>query len=78
MQEIWNNLMFILERFTWSSVLDILLVTIFLQLAALPVERHRCPNPAEGIFLIVILVFLLTSLVNLLLFRGWCRLSHQL
>ena len=65
MQEIWNNLMFILERFTWSSVLDILLVTIFFSLLLYLLRDTDAQTLLRGIFLIVILVFLLTSLVNL-------------
>lgn len=65
MQEIWNNLMFILERFTWSSMLDILLVTIFFSLLLYLLRDTDAQTLLRGIFLIVILVFLLTSLVNL-------------
>ncbi len=65
MQEIWNNLMFILERFTWSSVLDILLVTIFFSLLLYLLRDTDAQTLLRGVFLIVILVFFLTSLVNL-------------
>lgn len=65
MQDIWNNLMFILERFTWSSMLDILLVTIFFTLLLYLLRDTDAQTLLRGIFLIVILVFLLTSLVNL-------------
>lgn len=65
MQEIWNNLMFILERFTWSSLLDILLVTIFFSLLLYLLRDTDAQTLLRGVFLIVILVFFLTSLVNL-------------
>ena len=65
MQEIWNNLMFIMERFTWSSVLDILLVTIFFSLLLYLLRDTDAQTLLRGVFLIVILVFFLTSLVNL-------------
>lgn len=65
MQEFWNNLMFILERFTWSSLLDILLVTIFFSLLLYLLRDTDAQTLLRGIFLIFILVFLLTSLVNL-------------
>lgn len=65
MQEFWNNLMFILERFTWSSLLDILLVTIFFSLLLYLLRDTDAQTLLRGIFLIVILVLLLTSLVNL-------------
>ncbi len=78
MQEIWNNLMFILERFTWSSVLDILLVTIFFSLLLYLLRDTDAQTLLRGIFLIVILVFLLTSLVNCLPSRGLFKPSHPL
>ncbi|MEL7626435.1 MAG: diadenylate cyclase CdaA [Anaerolineaceae bacterium] len=65
MQEFLNNLVFILERFTWSSVLDILLVTIFFSLLLYLLRDTDAQTLLRGVFLIVILVFLLTSLVNL-------------
>ncbi len=65
MQELWNNLVFILERFTWSSVLDIFLVTIFFSLLLYLLRDTDAQTLLRGVFLIVILVFLLTSLVNL-------------
>lgn len=65
MQEFWNNLIFIMERFTWSSLLDILLVTIFFSLLLYLLRDTDAQTLLRGIFLIVILVFLLTSLVNL-------------
>ena len=65
MQEIWNNLMFIMERFTWSSVLDIVLVTIFFSLLLYLLRDTDAQTLLRGVFLIVILVFFLTSLVNL-------------
>ena len=57
--------MFILERFTWSSVLDILLVTIFFSLLLYLLRDTDAQTLLRGVFLIVILVFFLTSLVNL-------------
>ena len=57
--------MFILERFTWSSLLDILLVTIFFSLLLYLLRDTDAQTLLRGIFLIVFLVFLLTSLVNL-------------
>ncbi len=65
MQEYWNNLMFIMERFTWSSLLDILLVTVFFSLLLYLLRDTDAQALLRGIFLIVIFVFLLTSLVNL-------------
>jgi len=65
MQEFWHNIVFILERFTWSSVLDILLVTIFFSLLLYLLRDTEAHVLLRGVLLIVLLVFLLTSLVNL-------------
>ena len=65
MQELMNNLMFILERFTWFSLLDILLVTVFFSLLLYLLRDTGAQSLLRGVFLLVILVFLLTALVNL-------------
>lgn len=65
MQEFWHNILFILERFTWSSLLDILLVTIFFSLLLYLLRDTEAHVLLRGVLLIVLLVFLLTSLVNL-------------
>ena len=65
MQEFWHNVLFILERFTWSSLLDILLVTIFFSLLLYLLRDTEAHILLRGVLLIVLLVFLLTSLVNL-------------
>ena len=65
MQEFWHNILFILERFTWSSLLDIFLVTIFFSLLLYLLRDTEAHILLRGVLLIVLLVFLLTSLVNL-------------
>ena len=65
MQDLWNNLFFILERFTWSSLLDILLVTIVFGLFLYLLRDTEAQTLLRGVFLVVILITLLTSLVNL-------------
>lgn len=65
MQELWHNILFILERFTWSSLLDIFLVTIFFSLLLYLLRDTEAHILLRGVLLIVLLVFLLTSLVNL-------------
>lgn len=65
MQELWHNILFILERFTWSSLLDILLVTIFFSLLLYLLRDTEAHVLLRGVLLIVLLIFLLTSLVNL-------------
>ena len=74
MQDLWNNLFFILERFTWSSLLDILLVTIvfglFLYLLR-DTEAQTLLRASSGRDFVA----LLTSLVNLPAF-SWLVNHH--
>ena len=65
MQELWNNLIFILERFTWESLLDILLVTIVFSFLFYLLRDTEAQTLLRGVFLVIILITLLTSLVNL-------------
>lgn len=65
MQELWNNLTFILQRFTWESLLDVLLVTIVFALILYLLRDTEAQTLLRGVFLLVILITLLTSLVNL-------------
>jgi len=65
MQELWSNFLFILERFTWSSLLDIVLVTIVFAFILYLLRDTEAQTLLRGIFLVVILVTLLISLVDL-------------
>lgn len=65
MQELLSNLVFILERFTWASFLDIVLVTIVFAFILYLLRDTEAQTLLRGIFLIVILVTLLISLLDL-------------
>jgi len=65
MQELWNNLIFILERFTWESLLDVLLVTIVFSFLLYLLRDTEAQTLMRGVFFVIILITLLTSLVNL-------------
>ena len=65
MQELWNNFLFILERFTWSSLLDIVLVTIVFAFILYLLRDTEAQTLLRGIFLIIILITLLISLLDL-------------
>jgi len=65
MQELWSNFLFILERFTWASLLDIVLVTIVFALILYLLRDTEAQTLLRGIFLIVILITLLISLLDL-------------
>ena len=60
-----SNLVFILERFTWASFLDIVLVTIVFAFILYLLRDTEAQTLLRGIFLIVILVTLLISLLDL-------------
>ncbi|MGV8049140.1 MAG: diadenylate cyclase CdaA [Anaerolineaceae bacterium] len=65
MEGLFDNLLFILQRFDWSSVIDIALVTIFFSLLLYMLRDTEALTLLRGVFLIVVLIFLLTSLVDL-------------
>ena len=65
MQEMWSNFLFILERFSWSSLLDIVLVTIVFAFILYLLRDTEAQTLLRGIFLIIILVTLLISLLDL-------------
>jgi len=77
MQELWSNFLFILERFTWSSLLDIVLVTIFFASILYLLRDTGAQTLLRGIFLIIILVTLLVSVLDLPGFPGWSTRSLQ-
>ncbi len=65
MNNILDEILFLIQRFTWSSVLDILLVTSAFGLILWLLRDTEALVLLRGVFLIVILLGLLTSVVNL-------------
>lgn len=65
MAEIINRILFILQRFDWNSVLDIVLVTIVFSLLLYLLRDTEALVLLRGVFLIIIFITLLTSLVDL-------------
>jgi diadenylate cyclase len=65
MTEIVNNILFVLQRFDWNSVLDIALVTIVFAILLYLLRETEALVLLRGIFLVIILISLLTSLVDL-------------
>ncbi len=65
MQELIDNLIFIFQRFTWSSVLDIVLVTIVFALVLYLLRGTEAFTLLRGVFVVVVLVILLTTIVSL-------------
>jgi len=65
MDNILNEILFLIQRFTWSSVLDILLVAITFALILWLLRDTEALVLLRGVFLVVILIGLLTTVVNL-------------
>jgi len=65
MTDILNNILFILQRFDWSSVVDIFLVAIVFSSILYLLRDTEALVLLRGVFLVVILISLLTSMVNL-------------
>ena len=65
MQEIWNDLIFILQRLNWLSVLDLILVTAIIYGILRIVKDTRGMILLRGIMALVLIVFLLTAVLDL-------------
>jgi diadenylate cyclase len=60
-----DNLLFIFERFTWESLLDIGLVTLIFFVLLLFLRNSQAIVLIRGIILLIIVISLITSLFNL-------------
>jgi len=67
------NLLFLLQRFTWASAIDILLVTIMFFAVLRWLRDTQAMALARGLVALIILVVLLTSLINLPAFTWLLR-----
>lgn len=65
MAEFLNNLLFIFQRLSWLSVIDILLVTLVFYALLHWLRGTQAMVLLRGVILIVIALILITSLVNL-------------
>lgn len=65
MAELLNNILFIFERFSWLSVIDILLVTLMFYGLLYWLRGTQAMVLLRGVILIVVVLILITSLVNL-------------
>jgi len=63
--DFWDNLLFIFERFTWESLLDIGLVTLIFFILLLFLRNSQAIVLIRGIILRIIVISLITSLFNL-------------
>ena len=73
MQELINNLLFTFQRFTWASVLDIILVAAVFGLVLFLLRDTEAFTLLRGVFVLVVLIILLTTIVNLPAFSWLVR-----
>lgn len=67
------NLLFLLQRFTWASAIDILLVTLVFFVVLRWLRTTQAMALVRGLVALIILVVLLTSLINLPAFSWLLR-----
>jgi diadenylate cyclase len=65
MSELISNLLFVWQRFTWASLLDILLVAAFFAIFLYLLRDTEGQTLMRGVLVVVIVITLLTSMVNL-------------
>ena len=65
MAELLSEIAFLFQRLTWTSVLDLVLVTLIIFTLLVMVRETQAVVLLRGVILIIIFLSLLTSLVNL-------------
>ncbi|MEI8131510.1 MAG: diadenylate cyclase CdaA [Leptolinea sp.] len=65
MSEFLSQLLFLLQRLTWLSIIDLTLVTLIFFAILLVVRDTQAVTLLRGVVLLIILISLMTSLVNL-------------
>lgn len=65
MSELLNELIFIFQRFTWTSALDLVLVTLVFFSILLLLRDTQAIVLLRGVLLLIVLLSLVTSLINL-------------
>lgn len=65
MSEFLSQILFLLQRLTWLSIIDLTLVTLIFFAILLVVRDTQAVTLLRGVVLLIILISLMTSLVNL-------------
>lgn len=73
MPDLLNDLIFLLQRLNWVSLFDLFLVMLIFMVILMLIRDTQAMVLLRGIFLLVILLSLLTSLVNLPAFSWLIR-----
>ncbi len=70
MNQIFDDITFIFQRFGWTDLLDIILVTAIFYLLLLLVRDTEALVLLRGVFFIIVMLTLITSLVDCQVSRG--------
>ncbi len=73
MEDVLNEILFIFQRLTWLSVLDLVLVTAIFYVILLMLRDTQAMVLLRGVIILIILMAILTSLVNLPAFSWLIR-----
>ncbi len=65
MNDILNNILFIFQRLTWVSILDILLVALIFFILLYTLRDTQAMTLLRGVLFLVVFIIILTSLLNL-------------
>ncbi len=65
MSNLFDNVFFVFQRLTWTSVIDILLVTLIFFFILYTLRDTQAMTLLRGVIILTILLVLLTSLINL-------------
>ena len=65
MSEFLSQVLFLFQRLTWLSVIDLTLVTLIFFAILLVVRDTQAVTLLRGVFLLIIVISLMTSLINL-------------
>ena len=65
MKELISNFLFIWQRFTWASLVDVLLVAAFFAVILYLLRDTEGRILLRGVLIVVIVITLLTSMINL-------------
>jgi diadenylate cyclase len=71
--DLFNDLVFLFQRLTWNSVLDILLVAFVIFIVLIIVRDTQAVVLLRGVFFVILILSLLTTLINLPAFSWLLR-----
>ena len=73
MSEFLSQILFLFQRLTWLSVIDLSLVTLIFFTTLLVIRDTQAVTLMRGVVLVIIIISLMTSVVNLPAFSWLIR-----